>query len=185
MYVLASGWQPDDSQLAVSSKFVPLLWSLLEASGGVGSIGTNFVVGETVALPEDGGATAVRTPAGATVPLAPRAAGFAQTAQPGVYELTGGARTLRFAVNLDPNESRTAPLGPDELEQLGVPVSRTEAVSPVTAENKTVLQGIEAENRQKLWRWLIAAALAVLLVETALAGWTARRAAVQTNEVTS
>jgi hypothetical protein len=164
---------------------VPLLWSLLEASGGVGSIGTNFVVGETVALPEDGGATEVRTPAGTTVPLAPRAAGFAQTAQPGVYELTGGARTLRFAVNLDPNESRTAPLGPDELEQLGVPVSRTEAVSPVTAENKTVLQGIEAENRQKLWRWLIAAALAVLLVETALAGWTARRAAVQTNEVTS
>ena len=30
LYFLASGWHPDDSQLAVSSKFVPLLWSMLE-----------------------------------------------------------------------------------------------------------------------------------------------------------
>ena len=30
----AAGWQPDDSQLAVSSKFVPLLYSLLELAGG-------------------------------------------------------------------------------------------------------------------------------------------------------
>jgi hypothetical protein len=33
------------------------------------------------------------------------------------------------------------------------------------------------EGRQKLWRWLIVAALAVLLVETWLAGWITRRAA--------
>jgi hypothetical protein len=49
-----------------------------------------------------------------------------------------------------------------------------------------MLQGMEAEGRQKLWRWFIAATLAVLLVESALAGWTARRAvAAKTAEVAS
>jgi anti-sigma-K factor RskA len=38
-----------------------------------------------------------------------------------------------------------------------------------------LLQAAEAENRQKLWRWFIAAALIVVLLESALAGWTARR----------
>jgi len=48
-----------------------------------------------------------------------------------------------------------------------------------------LLQGVEAENRQKLWRWFIAATLAVLLAESALAGWTARRSALRTQEATS
>ena len=30
LVVLASGWQPADGQLARSSKFVPLMWALLE-----------------------------------------------------------------------------------------------------------------------------------------------------------
>ena len=97
--------------------------------------------------------------------------------------LTGGARPVRFAVNLDANESRTAPLGTDELEQLGLPVARVATVAAVPVENKTLLQGIEAENRQKLWRWFIAATLAVLLIESALAGWTARRSTLESNEV--
>jgi hypothetical protein len=33
LYVLTAGWTPADSQLALSSKFVPLLWSLLEIAG--------------------------------------------------------------------------------------------------------------------------------------------------------
>ncbi|MEO5959078.1 MAG: BatA domain-containing protein, partial [Opitutaceae bacterium] len=33
VFVLTSGWHPEDSQFARSSKFVPLLWSLLELSG--------------------------------------------------------------------------------------------------------------------------------------------------------
>ena len=182
LYVLASGWQPEDSQLAVSSKFVPLLWSLLEASSGIGTLATSYVVGEPVVLPVDGGAATVRGPEGTLHPLAAGAATFSGAAQPGVYELVGGPRPVRFAVNLDANESRTAPLGPDELEQLGVPVSRGAPAPTVSVENKTLLQGIEAENRQKLWRWFIAATLAVLLVESALAGWTARRSTITAGE---
>ena len=182
--VLASGWQPDDSQLAVSSKFVPLLWSLLEASGGIETRATSHVAGEPVALPA-GGATAVRGPGGETYTLAPAATVFSQAARPGIYEAIGASGATRWAVNLDPTESRTAPLGPDELEQLGVPVAKAVAAASLTTEKKNLLQGVEAENRQKLWRWFIAATLAVLLVESVLAGWTARRAIAPSDEVPS
>jgi hypothetical protein len=91
----------------------------------------------------------------------------------------------RLAVNLDASESRTAPLSPDELERLGVPVTQPTAAAPHAPETTALLQASEAENRQKLWRWFIAATLAVLLLETALAGWTARRLNSQTTEVPS
>jgi hypothetical protein len=42
-------------------------------------------------------------------------------------------------------------------------------------ERKIELAAIEAESRQKLWRWLIVAALALLIVESAVAGWQTRR----------
>jgi hypothetical protein len=185
LYLWMSGWQPDDSQLAVSSKFVPLLWSLLETSGGVSAAPRQFYVGDRIPLRAGAGANAVRAPGGANVTLPAGATEFAQATQPGVYAVTGGERPQRFAVNLDANESRTAPLGPDELEHLGVPVAvpKTDA-GPAPAE-RVMLQAVEAENRQKLWRWFIAATLAVLLVETALAGWSARRATLRTEEVTS
>ncbi len=177
IYVIASGWQPEDSQLAVSSKFVPLLWSLLEQAGGVASFTTQYFVGDKVTLPSDGLATGVQPPAGAAMTLETKATEFAATVQPGVYEVSGGPKPRRFAVNLDANESRTAPLAADELEQLGVPVAKGKVEAAVPVEKKALLQGIEAENRQKLWRWFIVATLAVLLLESVLAGRTARRAA--------
>lgn len=157
LVVLATGWQPDDSQLAVSSKFVPLLWSLLELGGGISTAPAQWVVGDKAPLPEG---------------AADKEIAFTQ---PGMIEVKAGERTVRFAVNLDANESRTAPLGADELEKLGVPVSQPAVKATPTGDSKVVLQGIEAESRQKLWRWFIAATLAVLLVESALAGWTARK----------
>ena len=157
LLVLTTGWQPDDSQLAVSTKFVPLLWSLLELGGGGLGAPAQWIVGETVPLPAGAAEKDLRL------------------TEPGIRTVTAGGRTLRFAVNLDPNESRTAPLGPDELERLGVPVTQAAPKPAEPGDNKIVLQGIEAENRQKLWRWFIAATLAVLLVESALAGWTARK----------
>jgi hypothetical protein len=184
IYVLTSGWQPEESQLAVSSKFVPLMWSLLELSGGVGSFATQYVVGDRVALPSEGAAASVRPPSGAPVALAAKAVEFTDTMQPGIYLVEGGAKPLRFAVNLDANESRTTPLAVDELEQLGVPVARAKVETAATLESKTLLQGVETENRQKLWRWLVAATLVILLIESALAGWTARRPALETQEVT-
>lgn len=189
VFVLGSSWHPEDSQLAVSSKFVPLVWSILELAGGGAAPIAQFAVGDTVPLASfSRGASSVRRPDGQTVALAGNPAEFTGAMQPGIYETVGEAdgRARRFAVNLDGNESRTAPLGTDELEQLGVPVAKAAAVDTVVKSDQTTqLQGVETENRQKLWRWFIVATLAILLVESMLAGWTTRRTAAQPSEVTS
>ena len=184
LIVLAAGWQPEDSQLAVSSKFVPLVFSLLELGGDLAARPAQWIVGDRVPV-SAGGVATVRTPDAATIALAAGATTFEGTAQPGIYELATAGRSQRFAVNLDPNESRTAPLGTDELEHLGVPVAQAKPVTAQPADQKIVLQGIEAESRQKLWRWFIVATLAVLLAESALAGWTARRANIKSEEAAS
>lgn len=183
LFFLASGWHPEDSQLAVSSKFVPLMWSFLEMSGGATAVVTQYQIGDPVPAPADGG-VAVKLPDGSPGALPSGATEFRQTTQPGIYEFAG-TTSRRFAVNLDANESRTAPLDPDELRDLGVPVANATATELARGpENKALLQGLEAENRQKLWRWFLVATLAVLLIESALAGWTARRAAFRNGEAT-
>jgi hypothetical protein len=187
VFVLTTSWHPDDSQLAVSSKFVPLLWSMLELAGGATTLATQYAVGAAIPLPAERGVTSVRVPGGQSVALDGKPAEFAATMQPGIYEATSTqpGPALRYAVNLDANESRTAPLGLDELEQLGVPLAKASAPAAKSQEATTLLQGVEAEGRQKLWRWFIVATLALLLIESALAGWTARRAGPQTQEAAS
>ena len=179
--VLASGWQPADSQLALSSKFVPLLYSLLDLSGAAAPAPVSYRVGDRVPLPRPDGPlaapVAVFGPDGASLKLERGATDFAATRVPGVYRVEAGPASRRFAVNLDTAESRTAPLPADDLERLGAPVASA-APDPVrVAEQRVRLQNAELENRQKLWRWPIVAALGVVLAETWLAGRTARRVA--------
>jgi hypothetical protein len=185
LIVFTTGWQPDDSQLAVSSKFVPLAWSLLEAGADLGTASSQYVIGDNL-RPPAGAAWSLRLPNDTRVNVTAAGGGFV-LAEPGIYELTESpaGKPRRVAVNLDPNESRTAALDLDELEHLGVPVvvqSQSEAV--VREESRKLLAGADAENRQKLWRWFVAATLAILLLESALAGWTARRAPLGTEEAT-
>lgn len=177
LFVLASGWHPADSQLALSSKFVPLLFSLLDLSGGMKAQLAQYVVGDSVFL---GGTNttervAVRKPDGTEVSLKAGDA-FAGADQPGIYAVTVGQVTQRFAVNLDSSESRTAPLPMEELERLRLPIQAPHPELAKQEEKKRLrLQAAELEQRQKLWRWLIVGALVVLVMETALAGWVTRR----------
>jgi hypothetical protein len=47
------------------------------------------------------------------------------------------------------------------------------------------MRNLELENRQKLWRWLILAAFGVLVIETWLAGRSAKRVRMARVEVLS
>ena len=85
-------------------------------------------------------------------------------------------------MNLSLDESRTTPIAPDELARLGVPLQINTEVSVAQARaQQRHLQEAELENRQKLWRWLIAGVLAITLVEITVSGWLSRR--VRTAEV--
>jgi hypothetical protein len=172
LVILASGWNPADSQLARSSKFVPLMSALLDSPNAGPDLSANRTVQEHVALPE--GAVAVRRPDGSTTKLAPGTSTFDETITPGVYsvETTKGAQ--EFAVNLDPSESKTAILPAETLEQFGCRLAMNTSRVETEREVKRQLQNAELEGRQKLWRPLILAVIFVLIVETWLAGWQGR-----------
>lgn len=183
VFVLASGWQPGDSQLALSSKFVPLLYSLLELSGAIKAQSLAYIVGDAVDLSSlhATNALTVRKPDGTTAALAAGVKSFSETDAPGVYSVTGAEPPFRFAVNLAAEESKTAPLAMEQLEQLGVPLKPVPVATPEQiAKREAQLKATELESHQKLWRWLIAATLVILIVETWVAARLSRRAAVMT-----
>ena len=187
--LLTSGWQPGDSQLALSSKFVPLLYALLESSGAAPPPLVQYQVGEQLPLSEvrQGNASSVtlRAPDGSQMNLS-HTQQVLLTA-PGIYsvisdtamETAGRGRSpsgqQKFAVNLDPTESRTAPLAAEELARLGVPLGRGASDVAMETRRKLALQDEQLEHRQKFWRYVIAAAVVILLFETWLAGRTGRR----------
>jgi hypothetical protein len=181
LLVLASGWHPADSQLALSSKFIPLLYSILEQAGGIKSQLTQFHIGDEINLASFAAQSSlsIGKPDGSQVQLGPGETRFAQTDQPGIYAVATLQPPVRFAVNLDGAESRTAPMSPEELMRLGVPLKSPEIQLAKQQEQKRRLHDAELEQQQKLWRWLILAALGVLLAETCLAGWLTRRPAAQ------
>lgn len=165
--VLTSTWRPTDSQLALSSKFVPLLHALLEQSTDIPVTHAQYFVGDSFPVPTDPQGSTVRKPDGSEVRVE-SGEQFSDTDQPGIYTVLPANR--RLVVNLWPEESRLTPLPIDRFTALGVPL-QPPPLDPQTAANRASLaQAIELEGRQKAWRWLIVTALGVLLIETLIAG---------------
>jgi hypothetical protein len=162
LLVLTSGWHPADSQLALSSKFVPLLYSMLEYAGCFKEQIRTLVAGSE--LPARSAEMSLQAPDGAR--LAPERGRWVLD-RPGVFTAKESGTTYNFGVNLDPAESKTAPLDPAELGKRGVPLraSGTRAAAFIEKERKWA-QAAEVESRQKLWRWLVVAALLFVLIET-------------------
>jgi hypothetical protein len=165
LFVLASGWHPDDSQFARSTKFVPLISRLAGRSPAVQE--GRHIIGQQVSLStaETAQAVTVRKPDGTEVSIPAGRSTFDATDQPGVYAVRAPASERRFVVNLSPAETQTDPLDVAQLEQRGVrigtAVSRTEALAA-----QRQLRDLELEGRQRYWQWLIAGTLIVLVLET-------------------
>jgi hypothetical protein len=174
LLVLTAGWNPADSQFALSSKFPPLMQSLLDWS--VASVPARFQFETGEAIPSPGGAVVQWTkPDGKQSTLAAGTA-FNETDGPGIYTATFGDKRRQFAVNLPLEESRTAPMSSDELSRLGVPLRTPSEIPLAQVQQRQIhLQRTELENQQKVWRWLIVGVLIVMLGEIILSGWLARR----------
>jgi len=171
LFVLASGWRLDDSQLALSSKFVPLLMGIIEQAGGGRKVLPSYVVGQAVPLPATNQPSNARVvaPDGAEIPLSQDAAYFDAADAPGIYQLVRQESEQRFAVNLASAESDTTPLDVQQLEAFGVRLGEQPAQSD-ELDRRRQLRDIELESRQKIWRWLVVVVLCVLGFETWLAG---------------
>lgn len=176
VWVLASGWHPEDSQLALSSKFVPLMVQVVDLACGVPQAPSGLIVNDPVPPAPDarGKERVVRAPDGSEYRPGATDDRLAPTAQPGIYTISEGGGAWQFAVNLAAEESETTPLDLEQLEQRGV-VVKHELTRAQRVEQVRQQRDLELESRQRIWRWLIAAALLVLILETWRAGWVERR----------
>ncbi len=181
LLLLTSGWHPEDSQLALSSKFAPLMNAILERSARVNHELPSYTVGDTVVctLDDEGGGEGeiiLESPGADRSPIAINGRTTDATDAPGIYHFQRGDRSQAFAVNLPPQESKTAALPVEHLEQLGLIFEQppTAAQLEKQAQQQRQLKNRELESRQKIWHWLVLAALIVLILETWWAGRTAR-----------
>ncbi|TWU62670.1 BatA domain-containing protein [Crateriforma conspicua] len=137
--ILTSGWDTEDSQLALSTKFIPLVFAWFEASDTVASDQGNARV---VGIPD--------------------AAGIVWEA-PGIQKSDDGDATV--AVNLPASESRTEPLDLAALENLGIPLGKVEFATTVAMKDRQ-LRDVELESEQGLWRMALLVALGLIACET-------------------
>ncbi|MGC4031911.1 MAG: BatA domain-containing protein [Tepidisphaeraceae bacterium] len=136
VFVMTSGWQPGDSQLALSSKFLPILDGLIRPRGNE-LARTQYVVGGTISVPESPSGFTLRKPDGSTVRPSDTA-GLLDV--PGKYAVEIDGKSAEIVVNLRPDESRTMPLSAADFAQWGAklasaadPVAAAEQQAPCTA----------------------------------------------------
>jgi hypothetical protein len=177
LLVWTSGWHPSDSDLALSSKFVPLLYSILESGGQIMGRPSQYFVSGPVPLSDRAGSEVkdlqIRRPDDSVVRLAEDQETFTQTDMPGLYTISSSGREVNpqfFAVNLSAEESQTDPMPIEDIERRGVVLERpTGRPTDVAAANpQSVIPN--PQSKEEFWRWVLAAAFGMLLMETWLAG---------------
>lgn len=159
--LLATPLDPGFTTLPVDAAMIPLLeWALSGWDAGTRSAG--HLTGDPLPLPA--GATDMVLPDGTRVP-ADGTRQLAMTRDPGIYTILQGDSVLaRVAVNVSPRESLLAPVTEAALrEHLGEGAVFAESPGEWRRRTFTSRQGHE------LWRPLLLAALALLLVESWMA----------------
>lgn len=154
LWVLTSGWQPKESQLALSTKFIPLMHAWFWRAGGLSDSESSrrsaqWFVGDR--LPGDDPAVSIVT-------------------QPGLRPGLTGDPSQMLAVNLHPSESDTRAVPADELERFGLTLGKVASAESLDDARRQLLSA-ELEQRQSVWRWLLLAGLCLLILETAAAGF--------------
>ncbi len=193
LLVMTCGWQPSDSQLALSSKFVPLLYSILEYGGGLAGQQSQYFTGDHIPIPHSIKAESanlqIRKPDNSLISLDAGQQVFTQTDLPGIYTIespTGNPPSRSdiaastesaklFAVNLPAKECQTAAMPIEDLERFGVLFKQSSSIAAkLTEPARRHSSFAELEYEQKVWRWVFIALLAVSLIEIWLAGWLTR-----------
>ena len=171
-HLLLSGFPLDRAATdwPAQSSFVPFVHCAARWLGALKNVRSDWRVGDAIPLPDGRGTwRALESP----VPQKDLAVeGGVRPSAPGLYEFSGSGLKKIFAVNTPPEESDLSPWSnPDQLAALASPDS-----APTEVHTAFVAPGAwtMAENRQRLWWWLLAGAGCVLLAELALANRTFR-----------
>ena len=178
LMVMTAGWRPSDSQLALSTKFIPLLYSILQPVLEAKTQSHQFPVGSRLDVTrfnngEVSGSVTI-TPPGEEAATVETADVFLP-AEPGLYTASGADWSETFAVNLLPAESRTEPIPMDQFQKLGLPMDEAVASPGQLAADAATAEKTEA-NRREYWQWALLAVLLFVTLETVLAARGSRAA---------
>lgn len=186
------------NDLALQPVYLPFVHRMAEYLAGRTEATPSFTVGQVVDLADPGalesaglvpGAAEGLTEGAEQVALTPSGAGiripeasearFLALEQHGFYTVRppGGTadRPFTLAVNVDLEESGLTPIDPEEL-LLQIQAASTGSMGGGAAGAQALLRE-DQERRQSLWRWILAAALALLILETVLSNWVSRSTA--------
>ena len=168
IWILMAGWQPLESQLALSTKFVPLLSGLYRMATPAIRDPSSYLVGMSLEIPSD---HRILDPAGNEI----RADGLDEKtsrmivfSEPGIYRrlVPNGTESL-LAINLVESESNTSVSGLERLEKLGVAMSDRKPTIKEDASRRQ-LRAVELESQQGWWRWVIVGVIGVVGLESLL-----------------
>jgi len=179
VYLMMAGWEPRESQLALSSKFVPLLYSILTEAGFSAVKPRPIYVGGIIPV---AGAKSVKKPeTSEVIELDENQENFTATDLPGFYTVAsldsdGKQLSKVYAVNLAPAESRVDVFDEQILADFGIVLQNAEADDGTGKGAEEVIKDQyrleleEREGRQKAWKWIVMAMLLVLWLESWVAG---------------
>ena len=183
IWILTTGWQPKESQLALSTKFVPLLSGMFDSTIDLESSTDDYEVGDVVSFADAQESVEVIAPTGDTYRIETSPFELDTTDIPGIYMASVDGTARQFAINLSAREGQTDVMDPVELEQRGIVIQDFLSEAELT-ENDRQLKDVELESRQQIWRWLILGALGFLLAESWLSGRLSRQTVPSTSGAT-
>jgi hypothetical protein len=138
--VMASGWQPSESQLALSSKFVPILASLFEQARPSETV-LDYRCGDRIPRSPGTGLSESNTESD-------------RFERPGFTSLASGADIV--AVNIPRSEGLTDPMNLDEFARFGIPL---DSRMPIDLERETASKknqiAEQLEASQRGWWWIL------------------------------
>ncbi len=164
-WLMTTGWQPSESQFALSSKFVPIIAALFNDAVPMQRSFAGLEVGSRIDVEE--GETWFDPNDHEILPEAAKdsARRFIVSEVPGFYRVVKDGNSQTVAVNVPLTESDTRVMEIERLDRLGVITSDKESPSKSLARS-IVRKNRELEKEQSLWRWFMLGVLGILVVET-------------------
>jgi hypothetical protein len=174
IWLMASGWQTTESSFALSTKFIPLLLSMIdpklvqEPQAFSVQVGQAYTIADNPQWQVSDGqdrvvAQQADSPNDQFLP-----------GRPGLFSIKGNRWSSQLVVDVPMSESRLVSLDPSVLDQYGVNTGRLQSQVEIQ-QHQRQLKSEELERDQRLWKWLILIGIAVLVLETLVAGLTGRR----------
>ncbi|MCM8537040.1 MAG: BatA domain-containing protein [Lentisphaeraceae bacterium] len=163
--VMASSWAKEDSQLAVNSKFIPFVLSLLNASSRNYEDSFNHTFSNSLSLPQG----EIRDAQNEVI---------SKIASIGSFSLKNDEQSFLFSVNSPQTESSSKTFNDKDILQTGiklVPRHELEKHLSLRHTNDSLEKISNKSTQSNIWQYLLMAVVALIILETVIGHTTYKR----------